>query len=118
MRFLSTLLISLCCLAAAVRGNAAGIPVKPAKASTEYHAVEQSVPNDALNDYHQISSGRITVINNSFQKEHPSYFSCITDKSIIACILNNSSANTLLSFSGDHAKAFRAKLIFPQHYYW
>ena len=118
MRFLSALLLSFCCLAGSLQGNAVDIPVKPEQVSREYRAVEQSTPNDALNDYHQILSARITAINNSFQKENAHHFNGIGFKSITAYILNDNFQNFRLLFSGDHAKAFRVKLIFPQHYYW
>jgi hypothetical protein len=118
MRFLSALLLSLCCLAGSLQGNAVNIPVRSEQASHEYRAVEQSAPNDGLNDYHQISPARITVINNSFQKENAPHFNGIDFNSITAYILNDNFQNSRLLFSGDHAKAFRVKLIFPQHYYW
>jgi hypothetical protein len=118
MRFIPSLLLSLCCLAVALQGNAVDIPVKPAKASHEYRAAEQAVPNDALNDHYHITAARNTVINNAFSKEYPSNCNGNTDKSTIAYILNDSFQNLRLVLSGDHAKAFRNKLIFPQHYYW
>jgi len=116
VRILSTILLSLCCLAASLQGNAVDIPIKSQQATGEYRAVEHAVPNEALNDHHQVIAPSNTVTHISFQKED----ACIngsTEKKT-AAILNDGFRNFRLLFPGDHAKAFRAKLIFPQHYHW
>lgn len=118
MRFLNTLLLSLCCLAVTLQSNAADVSVKPHKASSEYSATERAAPNDALNDYHQVTSFGNTVTNHSFPKEASHFFAGNADKNITAYILNDSFQNIRLLICGNHAKTFKTKLIFPQHYHW
>jgi len=118
VRILSTLILSICCLAASLRANAVDRPIKSSKVSSEYRAVEHAVPNDALNDHHQVIAPANTVTHISFQKEPASYINGSTQKNTGTPILSDAFQNFRLLFPGDHAKAFRIKLIFPQHYYW
>jgi hypothetical protein len=116
VRILSTLILSLCCLAASLPGNA--IDIKSQKASSGYQPVEKALPNDALNDHYQVIAPANTITHISFQKEDASYINGSTQKNSSTAILNDSFQSLHLLFPGDHAKAFRIKLIFPQHYYW
>ena len=118
MRLFSTLLLSIFCLVVAVQGNAAEILVSSLPATYEYRAAEKAFTNDALNDYHHIASTGNTVSNIAFQKEGSTHFAGCTCNNTGAYIVNDSFQNILLFLSGNYAKNFRAKLIYPQHYHW
>ncbi|MGG9962358.1 hypothetical protein [Ferruginibacter sp. SUN106] len=118
MRFLSVLLLSLCCLAASLQSNAIDIPIKQQQAPTEYRAVEQAVPDDALNDYYQVAATAHVAAHHSVSKEVSGFFTGNTAKNIRAYIPNDSFQNSRIHSSGNYAKTFRIKLIFPQHYHW
>jgi hypothetical protein len=118
MRFLSTLFLSLCCLAASLQSNAVDTPVKQPKAAGEYNTAATATPTDALKDYYHITATGNAVTNISLQKEVSYYLTSNADKNISSYILNDSFQNIRLLIGGNYAKTFRTKLIFPQHYHW
>jgi hypothetical protein len=118
MRFLYTLLLSIGCFAAGLQSYAADIPVKKNAPTNEYRATGQTIPHDALNDYHHISASANAVTNYSSQKEGSVYFYNNTFNSRNIYVLNDCFKNIDLLFHGNYASIFRIKLIFPQHYHW
>jgi len=119
MRFLSTLILSICCLAISLQSSAGNIPVKQLQASNAYYnTAEAALPNDALNDYCQLTSLLQHNHASSLQKENVFHPCGGNNNNTAAYILNDDFQHTRLFFSGHHAKIFRSKLIFPQHYYW
>ena len=118
MRLIPVLLLSLCCFANILQGNAACITVKQLKAPNEYRATNQALTSDGFNDYHAGSVLENSVSHHSSQKESSGYFPGNTGKNARTYILNDPLQAACLFYSGRHAKTFRCKLIFPQHYYW
>jgi hypothetical protein len=116
MRRLYTLVLLICCFAAAMQTQAAGAPLKKPFAGAEYQAAGQSVPGDALNNYHQLTATVTIAVNPA--KESAVYFNQLTYSNHTVDILSEGLQNTLAFFNGYHATIFRLKLIFPQHYHW
>jgi hypothetical protein len=116
MRLIPVLLLSLYCFANTLQGNAAGIP--ETKAANEYRAAKQTLTNDGFNDYYAGTVLENSVNPHSFLKDHSYFFPGNTGKNTRIYILNDPLQTARLFYSGSHAKTFRCKLIFPQHYYW
>ncbi|GAB2812869.1 hypothetical protein [Ferruginibacter profundus] len=118
MRFLSVLLLSLCSLAASLQSHASDVPVKQAPVSTECRAAEQAIADDALNNYYQVAVTAPVAANHAIAKEVSGFFTGSAAKNTTAYIISGCFQNSQVDSSGNYAKIFRIKLIFPQHYHW
>lgn len=118
MRLLPNLLLSLCCFAACLQSNGMDKPVKQQKATTAFNSVLSSILPHGLNDYSDITSLIKRGANSSVKSDGPFYLDGEANHFLSKYTAGINGGKIDLLFPGDHAKDFRSKLIFPQHYHW
>lgn len=118
MRWMYAALISLCCMASSLQGNAGGMAAKQPKAPDEYRAFILNMLNGDLSDCYTGTILDNAGSNYRIQKLVTASFTDTANGNTRDRIFKGPLQNISLQHSGRHAQSFRSKLIFPQHYYW